>query len=292
MAKEEPQAAPAVPTTTAISLASLGLDVDDDDFDADESMHGEEGVSGGAGAGGVSADGGGSGGPSTGGGADGKKADAKKLGKPSKTVLKGCIGANKPSKMCSRLCRGCKKWFSPEGMSLSKNFCHRDNRALDNIRHCAKKQGKMDWLSRIRSDESKLVLVIKEYNARFPDTVSECGSKRKKTASSATYQMLESVIASTKVIRETEGEMMWEKEYVEFAQTKSGGALTDDAARTEWQKWVEMMRDGSLRKGLQDQGGPAWSPLRFWVKTRDRVLFQESIEKQKQLRIADKELSG
>ena len=41
------------------------------------------------------------------------------------------------------------------------------------------------------------------------------------------------------VIRETEGEMMWMKGFIEYAQTKSGGMMTDDKAQATWNNWME-----------------------------------------------------
>ena len=34
-------------------------------------------------------------------------------------------------------------------------------------------------------------------------------------------------------------EKRWQKEYIEFAQTNKGCALSDDQARSQWQAWVE-----------------------------------------------------
>ena len=34
---------------------------------------------------------------------------------------------------------------------------------------------------------------------------------------------------------------------------------------------------------IWDKGGPDFSPLRFWVKTRDKILYQETVERSKML---------
>ena len=219
-------------------------------------------------------------------------------------ILKGTAARDKGSKSNARQCRGCKTFFGPEGIALGKNYCHADNRALDNIRYCAVKQNKLDWYQRMRIDDSKCAHTLAEYHKRFPDAGGEAtgsGQKRKKTPTTVTYQLLENIIASTKVLRATEGEMMWEKEYIEFAQSKSGGALTDDSARAQWDKWKSALASelaggsdpGGERSGLlHDQGGPEWSTLRFWVKTKDKIVYEESVEKQKVLKCADKELKN
>ena len=33
--------------------------------------------------------------------------------------------------------------------------------------------------------------------------------------------------------------MMWMKEFIEYAQTKSGGMKTDDKAQATWNIWME-----------------------------------------------------
>ena len=151
-------------------------------------------------------------------------------GKPPKPkVIPGVDGKAKPSKVNNRKCRGCKKYFGPEGMSAGKNFCHIDNRALDNIRrlmanksitrfcdafnikhdvmsairYSAAKQGKIDWYNRMRADDTKVEIALMEYFLRFPDQAGDgtfSGKKRTRVPAAVTFQVLEYVIASTKDI--------------------------------------------------------------------------------------------
>ena len=46
--------------------------------------------------------------------------------------------------------------------------------------------------------------------------------------------------------------------------------------------------DDSSANIIWDRGGPEFSPLRFWVKTRDKVCYTESIERQKVMVAAGK----
>ena len=46
--------------------------------------------------------------------------------------------------------------------------------------------------------------------------------------------------------------------------------------------------DDSTLNIIWDRGGPEFSPLRFWVKTRDKVCYTESIERQKVMVAAGK----
>ena len=117
--------------------------------------------------------------------------------------MKGVKGANKPSKAARRLCKGCNKYFGEDGMSASKNYCHAENKALDNIRYASKHQGKLDLYNRMKNDESKVVKVLLAYNLKFLDQVDAGAGKGKKTPAGVTFHMLEAVIVSTKVVKET-----------------------------------------------------------------------------------------
>ena len=59
---------------------------------------------------------------------------------------------------------------------------------------------------------------------------------------------------------------MWIKEFMEYAQTKSGGMMTDDKAQATWNNWMEETFSYALSvslfvKGLHLLHPPA--PLRW-----------------------------
>ena len=57
-----------------------------------------------------------------------------------------------------------------------------------------------------------------------------------------------------------------------------------------WQKWAEYLVNlGDEFDILSDQKGPPNSPLRFWVKTADTVVHDDSFERQTNLKLAGKE---
>ena len=88
-------------------------------------------------------------------------------------------------------------------MYATKNFCHIDNRALDNIRYSASKQGKLDWYNRMRDDDAKVELALSECHECFPDLAgigTTTGKKRSKVRASITFQVLEYVFASAKYL--------------------------------------------------------------------------------------------
>ena len=172
-------------------------------------------------------------------------------------------------------------------MALSSSFCARDKRDMDNLYYMSSRQGVMDWYQRMKDSDDKLQATLSAYHERNPDTLSAGGPKRKKTSTGATLQTLEHIISASKVIHSCEGEMMWEKEYIQFAQTLKGGRLTDDAARAQWLAWMQAFAAGD-QNIITDSRGPAGFPTRIWIKTADKVLFQNSFEKSKGLSITNK----
>ena len=57
--------------------------------------------------------------------------------------------------------------------------------------------------------------------------------------------------------------MMWQKEYVDFAQTFKGGRMQDDAAAAQWAQWAhDLTANPDTTELIHDMLGPVFSPLR------------------------------
>ena len=66
--------------------------------------------------------------------------------------------------------------------------------------------------------------------------------------------------------------------------------MSDEAAMSQWQIWSAMLVDDPNTTELfHDRKGPGHSPLRVWIETSDKVLFQDSVERAKMLKLAEKE---
>ena len=199
------------------------------------------------------------------------------------------VGKDKKSKTHFRWCRACRKWYTNEGMALAGNSCIADKRALDSIYYWSKVQNRLEWYARMRDSEEKIFVAVTEFHDRFPSDFEQTGVKRARQSRDVTSTFLEQVICATKVTHRTEGELMWLKEFVDFAQSYKGGKMTDDQARSQWQKWVQQLEEeGEACELLHDYKGPASAPMRFWVKTSDKILFDEVFEKQKIARVEEK----
>ena len=131
-------------------------------------------------------------------------------------------------------------------------------------------------------------MVCFRYHEKFPD-VSGSGMKRKPQKAEVALQILEEMVASTKVQHNTEGELMWIKEFVSFAMTYKGGGMSDDSAKAQWATWLQALADGSDDCPITDEKGPPGFERRFWVKTADKVSFIDEFEKRKSLKMAHKE---
>eukprot|EP00969_Alexandrium_andersonii_P238833 10542463-Alexandrium_andersonii.AAC.1 len=91
---------------------------------------------------------------------------------------------------------------------------------------------------------------------------------------------MERVRSSTGIQFEALGCMMWERQYIEHAETTAGGKLSEEAALSNWKTWTEMVqRDPNCL--IWDQKGPTGKTLRFWVKEKDVVKFTNGYEHEK-----------
>ena len=213
-------------------------------------------------------------------------------GKPkakAKGKVKGKIGKDKKSRTYNLFCRCCRKFFDRDGMALKQVQCHCCKRASDCVYHMAKSQDRLTWWTRVRECDEKIFQVISEYKNRFPDAI-ETGQRRKKNDPAMALQYFEQIICSTKVVRKVEGEMMWEKEYYEFGQSWKGGRLSDDQCRQQWQEWIRLFAADPENPNLHsDMKGPQGFERRFWVKTADKINFEDVQERQKVMKLSDKE---
>eukprot|EP00972_Heterocapsa_arctica_P093557 13800743-Heterocapsa_arctica.AAC.1 len=79
-----------------------------------------------------------------------------------------------------------------------------------------------------------------------------------------TFQYFEKVVASSAVIVEEWGEMMYEKQYLNFAETFEGGKLTEAQAMQQWTTWRTRAEEPDSTWPPVDQKGPPASPMHIW----------------------------
>ena len=72
--------------------------------------------------------------------------------------------------------------------------------------------------------------------------------------------------------------------YDEFARTAAGGRLSAAQITRRWQEWTRCKtEDPDAADLLWDLLGPEEAPLRFWVKTKDKVVFRSATGKMKEM---------
>ena len=87
---------------------------------------------------------------------------------------------------------------------------------------------------------------------------------------------------ATKGLRKAaEGELMWQREWFEFAATTKCGNLTEEEATFMWTTWK------NNPKHPRDMAGPR-GYLRLWVKTKDTLTMYEDVCKAQQFRQVEK----
>eukprot|EP00974_Lingulodinium_polyedra_P062335 6018286-Lingulodinium_polyedra.AAC.1 len=84
------------------------------------------------------------------------------------------------------------------------------------------------------------------------------GKARSKSFKIAEYK--EFIRSTTEVQRRTQGKMMWEEEYYEWAKTTAGGSLSVASAREQWTKMAA--EDSGVVRCFD---GPAHAPLMLRV---------------------------
>ena len=108
--------------------------------------------------------------------------------------------------------------------------------------------------------------------------------KRRGPWSLAKYE--ERVAAATGLVRDKVGDRMWEKLYVEWAQTTRGGRRSEEDAIAQWKQWEDLARrkDPSV---MSDSRGPG-GKLRIWVHTADTATFRSQYMHEKEVTVEGK----
>ena len=144
--------------------------------------------------------------------------------------------------------------------------------AYDAMSRLSKKQGEHKWWDEVKANPKKLKSVVLDFQRMFPPRGR--GSARAKNFKLGEYK--EFIRATTEVQRRVLGKMMWEDEWLEWAQTTPGGSHSKATAQAKWQ---EMKLDTSV---LRCQDGPAHSPLMLRIKTGIMIDSLETVAVGKQ----------
>lgn len=193
----------------------------------------------------------------------------------------------KAKRIPARKCRGCRKKLTPDEQAPNWPGCWPCKRALDNITKRAHKQGEtaVKFVQDARQDEERCYNMIQSYLEACPETCENFGKKR---GIWSVVRYMERVTAASGLVRDSVGEMMWEKLYIEFAQTTRGGRLREEDAQLQWKEWEEavLRRDGTVN---HDHNGPN-GKLRVWVHTKDTLTFRNSYMHEKGVDCVGKEI--
>ena len=194
-------------------------------------------------------------------------------------------GSGKKDK-AGKPCKGCAKKTANGSFAPNSPYCWPCKRALDSISKMAQRQGpeKVAFLHEQRRDELKVQRLIANYNLHLRPDMEHQNGKKKSTFVLAKY--VEIVKASSGVIRDKEGEFMWQKLYMEFASTVRGGRLSDEAALATWLQWEQDVK-AKNPDVLWDYCGPR-NELRIWVKTADKLRYSSSYSHEKNMMMEGK----
>ena len=230
----------------------------------------------------------GSGGDGRDGGGDGEKkklgrpkgSPNKRVGSPSSepSVSTSATGSRakkaKTSKgMC--ICRGCNKKFDSDAVSTSTDFDNDCKRSLDRLRHIAENEGPDAYAAfkTAFADTPKLQKMLKAYWAKVGGVPKKGVRSKSGAPKFSVTQYTESMKASSGIEWRGRGRMMWEKHWLEYAQTVEGGKHTEEQAQTKWNEW-KRQKDADPRSIIWDLAGPRKeNPLQFRIDLAASVDF-------------------
>ena len=193
-----------------------------------------------------------------------EKKNANKHGGKGKKKQKKC--------WCCRVPRGA------DDFSVVANLCHNGKRAYDNLYYIAKKQQQLPFVKEAFKDEDKVFKLLQKYwdkNPRLREDVYQKNKKGKRDTYSkfclATY--IEESKASSGVVNDSVGVMMWREQFVAFAASPDGGLRTRPVAL---EAWANMQKDTNVVRDAKGPGPSEDDKLRLCVVKEDRVIFRNS----------------
>lgn len=176
-------------------------------------------------------------------------------------------GQKKQSKTNSRYCRGDGLYYTAEDMASKSAFCFRCKYIMDVLTKIAKAENKPEFIQTIKSNEKVLQNVIRKYREQVGD-----GFLKKRNYNGSLLTTLQEVAARSRILFDTEMEMMNEDAWLQFAMTEAGGRLSKSAAIAQWAQWRQQAESGEGGEDLIFDY--KYGPLRVAVATRDTVHFQ------------------
>ena len=236
----------------------------------------------------VAFDGGGGGGDGRDGGRDGEKkklgrpkgSPNKRVGSPSSepSVSTSATGSRAKKAKTSKgfcICRGCNKKFDSDAVSTSTDFDNDCKRSLDRLRHIAENEGPDAYAAfkTAFADTPKLQKMLKAYWAKVGGVPKKGVRSKSGAPKFSVTQYTESMKASSGIEWRGRGRMMWEKHWLEYAQTVEGGKHTEEQAQTKWNEW-KRQKDADPRSIIWDLAGPRKeNPLQFRIDLAASVDF-------------------
>ena len=169
-------------------------------------------------------------------------------------------------------CRGCHKKVQGDEIALNFPGCWSCKRAVDNVYKLACKQGDeaRKFVSEARVDEEACYALVQNYMAKCPETTVCTGRRR---GPWNLLQYIETVKASSGLLKDQVGEFMSKAVYLEFAPTARGGQKSASEAEAQWAEWMLKVQNQDPDT-LFDRRGPGGS-LRIWVGVKDLLIWRQ-----------------
>ena len=139
----------------------------------------------------------------------------------------------------------------------------------------------MKYLDECVQDDVKLQQLVEAY---FKKTGQAKGQRSNRGSPKfSLHEYRDIVKVRSGIENRCPGEMMWEKAYLEHAQSTRGGRLREDVAHSQWDTWVRM-KAANPKSVIWDMQGPnPERPLQFRIELPKRVDFVNSYDYEKEI---------
>ena len=162
-------------------------------------------------------------------------------------------------------CPGCDEYKAAELFDFGNAVDKECKKRLDRIYHQCKTQGKLEWFKQQRATPKGTKKMLDFYR----HVEDSCGIK--KAVKFCVAQFQHEHAAEQSIDFAGEGEMMWERQAIEYWTSVPGGALSQDDAQARWNDWSSHYLD---REIIHDEKSPnPKKPLRLRIPTKDSVNF-------------------
>lgn len=130
-------------------------------------------------------------------------------------------------------------------------------RAYDSLRRHCVRQNELEWFNSIKDNPKVIKKAVLDFMKQNPSGV---GRGKRRAPGYKVCELKERLTTKTSLERRDQGKLMWEDEYIQWAESVEGGKLPRWEAHANWNRWAD--RNSGV---YRDDAGPKEKPLRLRI---------------------------